>query len=92
MEALKLSDVFPVQRPRLTAIEETREHDCFVHFDFHGRLHVSMLHNLGAQATEGLALLICPTISFFVEVPEMINHLQLPLWTLWEARQAAGHG
>ena len=55
MKAFKLSDVFPVQRPRLTAIEETREHDFLVHFDFRGQLDVPVIRNSGAQATEGLA-------------------------------------
>ena len=49
MKPLKLSDVFPVQRPRLTAVEETREHDCLVHFDFRGQLHVPVIRNVVAK-------------------------------------------
>ena len=72
MEALKLSDVFPVQRPRLTAIEETSEHDCLVHFEIDGQLHVPVIHNSGAQVTEGLANLT-DTISLSREASEDVT-------------------
>ena len=59
MEVLNLSDVFPVQRPHLTAIEETRDHDRLslpaVHFDIRGQLDDPVIHNSEAQATERLA-------------------------------------
>ena len=86
MEALKLSDVFPVPRPRLTAMEETSEHDCLVHCDFRGQLGVPVIHNSGAQATEGLASFTDTTRDFLVEgsirrydapqVPKVIDRLQ----------------
>ena len=87
MEALKLSDVFPVQRPRLTAIEETSEHDCLVHCDFRGQLDVPVIHNSGAQATHGRASFTDTTRNFLVEgsirrydaprVPQVIVRLHL---------------
>ena len=44
-ECAMLSDMFPVERPRLTAMEETREQDCFVHFDVRGQLDVPVIYN-----------------------------------------------
>ena len=67
MEALKLPDVFHVQRPRLTAIGKTRELDCLDHFDFYRELDIPMIHNLGAQATEGLASFTDMSRNLFVE-------------------------
>ena len=54
------------RRPRLTAIEEIREHDC-QHFDFRGQLDVPVIHNSGAQATEGLASFTDMTRNLLVE-------------------------
>ena len=86
MEALKLSDVLPVLRPRLTAIEEAHEPDSLVHFDFRGQLAVTVIHGTGAQATEGLASFTDTTRDLLVEesiircdsprVPEVIVRLQ----------------
>ena len=67
MEVLKLADVFHVQRPRLTAIEETLEHDGLVHFDFREQLDGPVIHNSGAQATEGLSRFTDMTRDLFVE-------------------------
>ena len=67
MEALELSEVFPVQRSRLTAVEDTPEYDCCVHIDFHGQLHVPTLHNLGTQAIEGLASFTDTSHDLFVD-------------------------
>ena len=47
--------MFHEQRPRLIAIEETRDHDFLVHFDFRGQLDIPVIRNWGAQATERLA-------------------------------------
>ena len=87
MEALKLSDVFPVERLRLITIEETREYDWLVYFDYRGQLHVPVIHNSGMQATQGLASFTDTTRYLLVkgsivrydacQVPELIDHLQI---------------
>ena len=80
LEVIKLSDMFPVKRPSVTAIDETREHNCFVHFDFRGQLDVLVIHNSGAQATKRLGSFTDMTaISLSMEaseVPDVVDRLQ----------------
>ena len=71
MEAITLSDVFHSHRPRLTAIEEIRQHDRPVHNNFRGQLDVPVVHKSGAQATMGLASFTGTTRNFLVDMTKI---------------------
>ena len=82
MEALQLLQMFPVQGPCLTAIEEAGENDRPVHLELHGLPDVVLVQNASLQAAKSLAGLADPgadlvTADHAAEVFEVVDRLQL---------------